>query len=129
MYLWRFAIEHMFRFLKQQLGLTKTNSPDLEHRQMWVWCCALAYTQLLLIRQHVADQRPAWHPRHAPGRTRPLTPGQVRRLVLPFLLRLGTPASPVRRAGKGRGRATGYQPEPRTRFPVVKKGKKQRKPA
>lgn len=101
MYLWRFAIEHMFRFLKQQLGLTKTNSPDLTHRQMWVWCCALAYTQLLLIRQHVADQRPAWHPRHAPGRERPLTPGQVRRLVLPFLLRLGTPASPVRRAGKG----------------------------
>jgi hypothetical protein len=129
MYLWRFAIEHMFRFLKQQLGLTKANSPDLEHRQMWVWCCALAYTQLVLIRQHVADQRPAWHPRHTPARERPLTPGQVRRLALPFLLRLGTPASPVRRAGKGRGRATGYQPKPRKRFSIVVKDKKQRKPA
>ena len=129
MYLWRFAIEHMFRFLKQQLGLTKSNSPDLEHRQMWVWCCALAYTQLVLIRRHVADQRPAWHPRRAPGRERPLTPGQVRRLALPFLLRLGTPASPVRRAGKGRGRPAGHRPETRKRFPVVKKDKKQRKPA
>ncbi len=38
MYLWRFAIEHMFRFLKQDMGLTKANSP-LVYRQ-WVWACA-----------------------------------------------------------------------------------------
>ena len=55
--LWRFAIEHMFRFLKQHLGLTCANSPDLEHRQRWVWCCALAYCQLLLMRHDVADQQ------------------------------------------------------------------------
>jgi hypothetical protein len=129
MYLWRFAIEHMFRFLKQQLGLTCVNSPNLAHRQLWVWCCALAYCQLLLMRHQVADQRPAWHPRHLRGRERPITPGQVRRQALPFLLRLGTPARPAQPAGKGRGRATGYLPQPRKRFVVVKKGKKQRKAA
>ena len=32
MYLWRFAIEHMFRFLKQHLGLTASNSPNLQAR-------------------------------------------------------------------------------------------------
>lgn len=129
MYLWRFAIEHMFRFLKQQLGLTSANSPKLAHRQMWIWCSALAYCQLLLMRHQVADQRPAWHPHHVRGRQRSLTPGHVRRQALAFLLRLGTPARPAQPAGKGRGRATGYLPQPRQRFSVVKKGKKQRKAA
>jgi IS4 transposase len=127
MYLWRFAIEHLFRFLKQQLGLTRVHSPNLAHRQRWIWCCALAYCQLLLMRHQVADQRPAWHPRYRSGRERPLTPGQVRRQALTFLLRLGTPARPAQPAGKGRGRATGYCPEPRKRFSVVKKGKKDKK--
>ncbi len=58
-----------------------------------------------------------------------MTPGQVRRQALAFLLRLGTPARPAQPAGKGRGRATGYLPQPRKRFAVVKKGKKQRKAA
>jgi len=80
MYLWRFAIEHMFRFLKQHLGLTASNSPHLQARLRWVWCCALAYCQLLFIRRQVADRRPAWHPTSVRGRQRPLTPGQSHKL-------------------------------------------------
>ena len=129
MYLWRFAIEHMFRFLKQHLGLTCANSPDLGHRQRWVWCCALAYCQLLLMRHEVTDQRPAWHPRSVPGRSRPLTPRQVQRQALSFLLILGSPARPTQPAGKGTGRPQGYSPEPRKRFPVVKKSRKRPKAA
>jgi hypothetical protein len=120
MYLWRFAIEHMFRFLKQHLGLTCANSPDLAHRQRWVWSCALAYCQLLLMRHDVADQRPDWHPRYV----RPLTPRQVQRQALAFLLSLGSPARPAQPAGKGTGRPSGYSPQPRKRFPVVKKSRK-----
>lgn len=129
MYLWRFAIEHMFRFLKQHLGLTCANSPDLAHRQRWVWCCALAYCQLLLMRHDVADRRPAWHPRHVQGRSRPLTPRQVQRQALAFLLTLGSPARPTQPAGKGTGRPQGFRPAPRKRFSVVKKSRKQRKAA
>ncbi len=129
MYLWRFAIEHMFRFLKQHLGLTCANSPDLAHRQRWVWCCALAYCQLLLMRHEVADQRPAWHPRSVQGRSRPLTPRQLQRQALSFLLSLGSPARPAQPAGKGTGRPVGYSPAPRKRFPVVKKSRKQPKAA
>lgn len=128
-YLWRFAIEHMFRFLKQHLGLTSANSPDLEHRQRWIWCCALAYCQLLLMSHDVADRRPAWHPRHVQGRRRPLTPTQVQRQALAFLLALGSPARPPQPAGKGTGRPAGYHPAPRKRFSVVKKSRKQRKAA
>ncbi len=126
MYLWRFAIEHMFRFLKQHMGLTASNSPNLQGRLRWVWCCALAYCQLLFIRHQVADRRPAWHPTYVRGRLRPLTPRQVQRNALPFLLALGSPAFPTQPAGKGSGRAPGYRPEPRKRHPVVKKSKKRR---
>ncbi|HEV2126358.1 MAG TPA: transposase [Chloroflexota bacterium] len=125
-YLWRFAIEHMFRFLKQQMGLTCTQSPDLVHRQRWIWCCALAYCQLLLMRHAVADHRPAWHPRQRRGTCRPLTPRLVQRQALTFLLSLGSPARPAHPAGKGRGRPPGFRPEPRRRYQVIKKSKKRR---
>jgi len=126
MYLWRFAIEHMFRFLKQHMGLTASNSPNLQGRLRWVWCCALAYCQLLFIRHKVADRRPAWHPTYVRGRRRPLTPRQVQRNALPFLLQLGSPAFSAQPAGKGSGRPPGYRPEPRKRHPVVKKSRKRR---
>ena len=129
MYLWRFAIEHMFRFLKQHLGLTASNSPNLQGRLRWVWCYALAYCQLLFIRHKVADRRPAWHPTYIRGRRRPLTPRQTQRNALPFLLALGSPALPTQPAGKGYGRPPGYRPEPRKRHPVVKKSKKRLKAA
>lgn len=94
MYLWRFAIEHRFRFLKQKMGLTSANSPDLDQRQRWIWCCVLACCQLLLMRQEVADKRPPWHPSWRRDNAHPLTPGQVQRQALAFLLGLGTPARP-----------------------------------
>jgi len=127
MYLWRFAIEHMFRFLKQDMGLTKANSPNLVFRHQWVWCCALAYCQLLLMRQAVADRRPPWHPRMVRGRMRVMSPRQVRRQALGFLLTLGTPARSTQPAGKGHGRPFGYQPKARKQHPVVKKAKKAKK--
>ena len=123
MYLWRFAIEHMFRFLKQHLGLSTSRSPDPAHNALWMWCCALAYCQLLLIRQEVADQRPPWQPPSVKGQTRPMTPRQVQRVALPFLLELGTPARAPQPAGKGHGRALGHRPKPRPRYSVVQKGK------
>ena len=124
MYLWRFAIEHMFRFLKQHMGLTASNSPNLQARLRWLWCCALAYCQLLFIRHKVADRRPPWYPTYVRGKRRPLTPRQVQRNALPFLVELGSPARPTQPAGKGSGRPPGYRPEPRKRHPVVKKSKK-----
>jgi hypothetical protein len=95
----------------------------------WLWCCALAYCQLLFIRHKVVDRRPAWHPTYVRGRRRPLTPRQVQRNALPFLLELGSPAFPTQPAGKGSGRSPGYRPEPRKRHPVVKKSRKRPIPA
>ncbi len=122
MYLWRFAIEHLFRFLKQHMGLNSNRSPNLVSAQQWIWLCALAYWQLLLIRDHVKPNRPAWYPSKA-DRSFPLTPFQVQRSALALLLELGTPAATPRPAGKGLGRPKNYRPAPRMRYPVIFKSK------
>ena len=123
MYLWRFAIEHLFRFLKQHLGLNSNRSSNLDSLQRWMWIVALAYWQLLLMRDTVQPDRPAWHPHKKDGRDKSLTPAQVQRSAQIFLLQAGTPAANTRRAGKGRGRQKGYCPAPRKRFDVVFKSK------
>jgi hypothetical protein len=124
MYLWRFAIEHLFRFLKQHMGLNSNRSTDLVSTEKWMWLCALAYWQLLLMRNLVQPNRPAWHPHHKNGQMCSLTPAQVQRSALAFLLKSGTPARNTRSAGKGHGRHKGYRPAPRTRYEVVFKSKK-----
>ena len=123
MYLWRFAIEHMFRFLKQHLGLKANQSTDWVSTAHWMWLCALAYWQLLLMRDDMPDTRPAWYPKKPAQENQKMTPGQVQRGASGFLAQLGTPALPTRTAGKGKGRSKGYRPAPRQRLPVVKKGK------
>jgi len=123
MYLWRFAIEHMFRFLKQHMGLNSNRSPNLVSAQQWMWLCALAYWQLLLVRDDVKENRPAWYPLNTQLRVK-LTPYQVQRSTLAFLLELGTPAAKPRPAGKGTGRQKNYCPLPRIRYSVVFKSKK-----
>jgi hypothetical protein len=123
MYLWRFAIEHFFRFLKQHLGLNTNQSTDPVSTDQWMWLCALAYWQLLLMRDEIPYVRPAWYPSPSASDGQKMTPGQVQRGALRFLVQLGTPALPTRTTGKGKGRAKGYRPSPRPRFPVVKKSK------
>ena len=123
MYLWRFAIEHLFRFLKQHLGLNSNRSSNLESLQRWMWIVALAYWQLLLMRDTVPSNRPAWHPRKKEGQDQPLTPSQVQRSAQIFLLQSGTPAPNPRPAGKGCGRQIGYHPVPRKRYELVFKTK------
>lgn len=124
MYLWRFAIEHLFRFLKQHLGLNSNRSNNLESLQRWMWLVGLAYWQLLLMRDTVCADRPAWHPHKKDGQIKPLTPAQVQRSAQAFLLQSGTPAASTRRAGKGRGRQKGYLPTQRKRYDIVLKSKK-----
>ena len=124
MYLWRFAIEHLFRFLKQHMGLNSNRSSNLESLQRWMWIVALAYWQLLLMRDTVQPNRPAWHPHKKDGQGKPLTPSQVQRSAQVFLLQAGTPAVNPRPAGKGSGRQKGYRPAPRKRFEVVFKTKR-----
>lgn len=124
MYLWRFAIKHLFRFLKQHMGLNSQRSSNLESLQRWTWIVALAYWQLLLMRDTVQPNRPAWHPHRKEGQVKPLTPSQVQHSAQAFLLLSGLPAPNTRPAGKGTGRQNGYHPAPRKLYEIVCKTKK-----
>ncbi len=61
-YVTRFSIEHTFRFFKQTLRWTtpKLRSPAAADR--WTWLLILAYIQLRLARDAVADVRLPWQP-------------------------------------------------------------------
>jgi hypothetical protein len=124
MYLWRFAIKRAFRFLKQRLGLNAAQSGNPQAVSHWMWLVALAYCQLLLMEPLVADHRPAWYPQATANEAWSLSPGLVQRGALAFLVGFGTPAAPPRPAGKGKGRAKGYRPQPKKRYPVVRKSPK-----
>lgn len=129
MYLWRFAIEHAFRFLKQHLGLTANYSTLTPSIERWFETCLLAYWQLLLMRSQVENASPAWYPHPANGSAHPLTPWQVQRAASGFIVKLGTPATIPQPRGKGLGRPKGFHPAPRQRYRTVVKGKKQPKRA
>jgi len=123
MYLARFGLEHFFRFAKQRLGLRCAKSPTLQACETWTWLVALAYTQLMLVRTLVQAAPRPWDkaPRDP---QQPLSAGQVQRAWPIFSLSLGTPASAPRPSGKAPGRATGFQPKPREKRPVVSKPSK-----
>jgi len=89
----------------------------------WMWQCALAFWQLLLMREDVEIATSSWHPQAAKRDASKRTPGQVQRAALRFLIKLGTPAQSPRPDGKGKGRPKSFHPAPRRRYPVVKKSK------
>lgn len=73
-YVWRFALEHAFRFLKQHLGLNANQFTLLHSTELWMWLCALAYWPLLM-REVVADYRPAWYRRSSGDAMKPAHAG------------------------------------------------------
>jgi hypothetical protein len=114
----RFTAEHGFRFLKHDLGWTTVRPAHPHAADRWSWLLALALWLLWLARPLVADQRLPWERPLPPER---LTPARVRRACGPVLLRLGSPARPVRTRGKAPGRRPGQRPGPRPRHPVVRR--------
>ena len=113
----RVCLESLQQFCKNSLTWTKTRLGDIAHEERWTGLVALAYWQLLLARPAARDVcRPGEKPA-AEGR--PLSPGRVQRDSGRILAELGTPAGPPKPRGNPRGRAKGYRPAPRPRYPVV----------
>ena len=75
--------------------------------------------ELWLAREIVADKPLPWQ--HSQLQ---LTPGRVAQAMGGVLAAMGTPAHPPKPRGKSPGWPTGKQRQPRTRYPVVKKGSK-----
>ena len=114
----RFAVEHLFRFLKQALGWTTIRPRSPQSADRWSWLLAAGLWQLWLAREIVVDHRLPWE--HPPVHA--LSPGRVRRGLAGLLPTLGTPARPPRPRGKSPGRQAGQGPGPAPRCPVLRRG-------
>lgn len=112
-----FSIEHTFRCFKQTLRWTtpKLRSPAAADR--WTWLLLLAYVQLRLARDAVADVRLPWQP---PLPVERRTPARVRRGFSHFLPQLGSPVNAPKPCGRSPGRPSGTRSPPAKRFPAVK---------
>ena len=113
----RFAVEHLFRFLKQALGWTTIRPRWPQTADRWSWLLAIALWELWLARELVADQRLPWERSAAAS----LSPGRVRRGFGGLLLTLSTLAKPPQPRGKSPGRSVGHCPGPAPRYPVQRR--------
>ncbi len=114
----RFAVEHAFRFLKQELGWTTVRPRQPGAADRWSWLLAAALWQLWLARPAVVDRRLPWERPRPPAQ---LSPGRVRRGFGGLLLRVGSPARAPTARGKSPGRRRGQSPGCAPRHPVVRR--------
>lgn len=112
----RFAVEHLFRFLKHDLGWTTIRPRSPQTADRWRWLLAAGLWQLWLARPAVAEWRLPWE-----RPQQPLSPGRVRRGLAGLLRTLGTPARSPQPRGKSPGRRPGQGPGPAPRFPVQRR--------
>jgi DDE superfamily endonuclease len=112
----RFSQEHGYRFLKQELLWTTAHVRSPEQFERWSLLVALAQNQLVVARDlGQAAYRP-WE-----SQKRPVTPGQVRRVMGSILSQVGTPAQACQPRGKSPGRPPGFHPKPAPHYDVVLK--------
>jgi DDE superfamily endonuclease len=118
----RFSQEHGYRFLKGDLLWTAVRVRTPEQFERWSWLVAIVFNQLYLARALGAALYRPWE-----CQERPVTPGQVRRMMPTLLSQLGTPARPCQPRGKAPGRVAGFHPKPAQRYPVIVKNPKKQK--
>lgn len=124
LYLRRFAVDHWYRFAKQRLHWTLPHFGTPEQAERWSDLMPLMTWELWLARSVVADQPLPWQKRQVN-----LTPGRVCQGMGGVLAAIRTPTQAPKPRGKSPGWPTGRSRNRRERYPVVKKGQKQKKKA
>jgi len=131
----RYDIEHFFRFSKQNLLLDAYQTPDVEHEELWWQFCMLAYTQLYLGKNSIANSAQPWE-RYLPeyknikNETKStITPSQAQRGFADLLKIIGTPAKACVARGKTSGRKVGNAQVKRELMQIIFKAKKSPQPA
>ena len=118
----RSNLEHFFRFGKQKLLLTDSQTPITAREERWWHLVHIAYAMLWMTR-HLANHLPhPWEQYLPNARRKEMTPTLVRRDAQRLFLQLGTPAQSPQPRGKSSGRKKGTKMPPRTRYPVIVKG-------
>jgi hypothetical protein len=125
----RSNLEHFFRFGKQKLLLSASQTPVTVREERWWHLVHIAYAMLWMAR-HLANHLPRpWEEYLSNARRCEMTPTLVRRDAQRLISQLGTPAQPPQSRGKSPGRKLGTKMPPRTHYPVIIKGAKQTQPA
>lgn len=103
----RYDIEHYFRFGKQKLLATRSQTPVTKHEENWWWITTLAYTMLYHSRTLAVEIRYPWENRKITVLTQTLPATQVQRDYNRIIREIGTPASIPKPRGKSPGRQYG----------------------
>jgi|SRR5579883_28496 hypothetical protein len=114
----RFSHERTYRFLKQDLLWTKIRVRTPEQFERWSLLVATAQNSLVLARSLGQALYRPWE-----RRREQVTPRQVRRVMAPILLQVGTRARVPKPRGKSPGWPKGTPRRRSTRFAVIKKTK------
>jgi hypothetical protein len=118
----RYAIEHGYRYDKQDLLWSQPRLRYPAQFELWTCIVSIVHNQLQLAAGLTSAVLRPWE--HS---QRPVSPQQIRRGFGAIIEQLGTPARPCQKRGKGRGRAFGAKIAPAVRYKVVKKGRKKAK--
>jgi len=121
-YLRRFAIEHGFRFDKQDLLWTTTRLRTPEEVQRWPDIVSSVHNLLGIARTEVSGLWRPWEPR-----SRQATLRQVRRALGRIYADLAAPVPAPQPRGYSPGRAPGTHPAPAPRYLVIRKSTKRPK--
>ena len=124
-YLRRYAIEHFYRFIKQELLWTAFAGTALPNTQLWSTLLTIVYWCLFLARSLVQDQPRPWQ--KVPATLPAFSPGRVKRAWPTLLPLMGTPARMPKTRGNAPARVLGFKPPPRPRYPILKKRPKRLK--
>jgi hypothetical protein len=118
----RWAIEPQFRFRKQQLHWTLPMFQLAQRCDRWSQLIDLAYWQLYLARDIVADQPRPWQ-----ASLDLLTPGRVLQGFSQLFTQLNSPTPLPQRRGKSPGWVKGTQRTKRPKRKPLKRNRKRRK--
>lgn len=124
-YVQRYDIEHFFRFGKQRLLMTSSQTPVVEHEENWWTIVVLAYAQLWVAATLASNLPKPWE-KYLPSQVaeeRTISPTHVQRDFSRIIREIGTPASSPKLRGKSPGRPKGFKPVRRLKIPVIKKTK------
>jgi hypothetical protein len=121
-YTQRSDLEHYFRFGKQKLLLADYQTPELEREERWWQLTHLAYLQLWVARETATNLPRPWERNLPQQKGKTISPTMVQRNFEQLISQFGTPAKIPKPRGKSPGRQKGFQPEPRQRRKVLKKG-------
>lgn len=133
----RYDIEPAIKFAKQELLLDKYQTPCRQHFDNWLVVVMAAFW-LLFTAKEVVKYRPKKWRQYKEAKIKQdkqmaselapdLKPSQVKQAAQALFLTFDPKPFQPKASNKGRGRTKGTRMKPRSRYPVVKKGKDKNK--